>query len=694
MNKRIVEMILMLSESKGSVSLEQLAERFEVSQRTVRNDINEISSLLKKKGLRELHMRKGVITVQEDFGGILPELDPTDYYSYKLSKEERKMVAASLLIGSAGYITLGTIADALFVSRATIIADLDDIKNFVKDGNLRVTSHSNKGLRVEGPESEKRWFLYRLSAFKIQSASSGQSTPVVNVQAGDAITIRKIVSEQEKVHRRYLSDQSYLMIVKYLGIMIDRNLKGEYIEERPAEESEYFSLAQDIIRYIVQYCGIRTIENEIRYLAEILSRCRYVNREHFDVRDIRIQVITRQFIQGVSESLGIRLTGDYVFFENLSNHLESMFEAYAAHFPENPEVSEIIKEHPEIRESVLENIEILRKYDDRELTETELLYIMIHVCAAVERKKNREVSFHVIVACHAGIGTSQLLLEKLKQHFRFQIVDIVSAHEASRLKEGQADLIISTVRIPECKIENVVVSAFLNDEDYLRVGNKIDAIRSSRHLSGIEDERELTASRVLEQIRPVVTSRLDEETAGEIIRDIRGILRNLFREQVGQEEVISVPLLHHLLPATHIQLDVECADWREAVRASARPLYEMGYIEERYISEVIRNVEENGPYIVISPGFAFPHAGLEGGSVRVGMNLIRLGTPVSFESGAYDPVEFVCALSAVDHKTHLKAFFNLVNLLRSEDFKEAFRKAETTREAAQVIEKYENGIGA
>ena len=57
MNKRIVEMILMLSESKGSVSLEQLAERFEVSQRTVRNDINEISSLLKKKGLHELHLR-------------------------------------------------------------------------------------------------------------------------------------------------------------------------------------------------------------------------------------------------------------------------------------------------------------------------------------------------------------------------------------------------------------------------------------------------------------------------------------------------------------------------------------------------------------------------------------------------------------------------------------------------------------
>ena len=93
---------------------------------------------------------------------------------------------------------------------------------------------------------------------------------------------------------------------------------------------------------------------------------------------------------------------------------------------------------------------------------------------------------------------------------------------------------------------------------------------------------------------------MDEETAGEIIRDIRGILRNLFREQAGQEEVISVPLLNHLLPATHIQLDVECEDWKEAIRAAAMPLHEMGYIEERYITEVIRNVEENGPYIVIS----------------------------------------------------------------------------------------------
>ena len=69
---------------------------------------------------------------------------------------------------------------------------------------------------------------------------------------------------------------------------------------------------------------------------------------------------------------------------------------------------------------------------------------------------------------------------------------------------------------------------------------------------------------------------------------------------------------------------------------------------------------------VLSPGFAVHHEGLEAGSIKVGMHLIRLKTPVSFGSEEFDPVEFVCCLSAVDHKTYLKAFFNLVNMLQTE----------------------------
>ena len=107
---------------------------------------------------------------------------------------------------------------------------------------------------------------------------------------------------------------------------------------------------------------------------------------------------------------------------------------------------------------------------------------------------------------------------------------------------------------------------------------------------------------------------------------------------------------------------------------------------------MIRNIEENGPYVVVSKGFAVPHEGLEQGSVRVGMYLIRLKEPVPFGAEELDPVEFVCCLSAVDHKTHLKAFFNLVNMLQEGEFKDLLRQCQTPEEAALTIERYEYSL--
>ena len=129
--------------------------------------------------------------------------------------------------------------------------------------------------------------------------------------------------------------------------------------------------------------------------------------------------------------------------------------------------------------------------------------------------------------------------------------------------------------------------------------------------------------------------------------------------------------------------------WQEAIRKSAALLLEKGYIEPRYIDEMINNIEEFGPYMIISKGFALPHSKVEFGSLKLGMNLIRLKEPVCFGNDTANPVEYVCCLSAVDGKTHLRAFFNLVNILKKTSFKEELHKCSSSREAAELIVKYE-----
>ncbi|MDO4649980.1 MAG: PTS sugar transporter subunit IIA [Eubacteriales bacterium] len=688
MNKRQKDIVDDLKQKK--YTLDSFAKKYSVSQRTIRNDLNKINDWLYEQDADPLELQSGgVIYVPDSFRQAGTLGNGEDYYSYKLSKEERKMIAATLLVNAVGFITLASIAETLYVSRATIIADLNEIKEFIAEEGLQVHSHPNKGLRVEGKESDKRLFLFRLSAFE-RKDSDGKMT-AVNIEAGSRITIRKIISEQEQVHRMFLSDSSFLKIQKYIGIMLSRILQGEYVEQQTPADGDKFLFAQDIMKYIAQYFGIRITIDEIYYLCELLSSCRYIKKQNFDIASIQIQMLTRQFIHQISEKLGSSLEDDYEFFESLSNHIESMFAASAAEFPENSDLQEIVDDNRSVQEAVMSAIPMLEQYAERRISEVEIMYITIHVCAALERKKNREIAFHVVISCHAGIGTSQLLMERLKKHFNFQVVDIVSSHEAGYVTPEKADLIISTVPLSNCAVEHIVVSPILTDEDYIRVGNKIDALRLSRNLPSRVETTALTAAGLIERLQPIIYEHVPEQ-AHELMKLLKKEIRQYFNQPKEAEEEIFAPALHHLLSARYIQLDVAASDWKEAIRVSALPLLRDHMIEERYIDAMIANVEENGPYIVLSSGFAVPHEGLEMGSIQVGMNLIRLETPIEFGADELDPVEFVCCLSAVDHKTHLRAFFNLINMLSKTELKDALRQVKTPEEAARVIERYEYNI--
>ena len=690
MNQRIHAIVHILNDSRTGASISYLSEQFKVSQRTIRNDLKEINDLLQQNNLPKLSVnRSGGIITEDGFDQILPSIAAGDFYDYKLSPEERIQAAAAMLVSASGYVTLAAIAENLFVSRATTIGDLNGIRRVIEQGGLELVSRANKGLYVAGKESDKRTFLLRLLQNE-QTHGQNVVSRHTSVQAGDPAVIQKIISEQEHVHQQFLTDSSFRDIQFQLGVMINRNRQGEMLEPQPKIDGDKYTMAQDILRYISQYCSVMTTEDDICQLCAALNHARYIRQSSFEKDAVKIQMITRQFIGCVSDELEIDLNNDYDFFENLSNHLESIFSSSVIPYPDQAVMDEVLEENQEIVEAIRRKITIIENHVSRKLTEMEIIYIAIHVCAATERKKNKEIAFHVIVACHAGIGTSQLLMEKLKQHFHFQIVDVISAHEAQNIPEGKADFIISTVPLRGCKLDYVIVSPTFNDGDYVRVGSKIDALRNSRRLPSRVEERAISAKGVIERIRPIVYEAVPDQAA-ELMKQLRREIRDYFNQSAGADAEIFSPYLHHLLPPDHIELDVECDNWRDAVRRSAQKLVERGYIESRYIDAMIVNIEENGPYIVLSKGFAVPHEGLEQGSIRVGMYMIRLKTPVLFGAEELDPVEFVCCLSAVDHKTHLKAFFNLVNMLHNEEFKEMLHRCRTPEEAAAIIEKYEYG---
>lgn len=117
MKKRTREILVEIIKSE-EITISQLAESFEVSERTIRNDLNDINDFLEENDLSMISIgSKKKIQHEPDIKEAMNLIGDKDFYSYKLSKEERKSMIAMMLIESSEYITLSKIADTLFVSR-------------------------------------------------------------------------------------------------------------------------------------------------------------------------------------------------------------------------------------------------------------------------------------------------------------------------------------------------------------------------------------------------------------------------------------------------------------------------------------------------------------------------------------------------------------------------------------------------
>jgi PTS system ascorbate-specific IIA component len=138
-----------------------------------------------------------------------------------------------------------------------------------------------------------------------------------------------------------------------------------------------------------------------------------------------------------------------------------------------------------------------------------------------------------------------------------------------------------------------------------------------------------------------------------------------------------------------VLVGVEPGDWREAVEASGKLLVSVGAAEEGYVAAMVRTTEELGPYAVIAPGVAIPHARPEDGAVRVGLSLAVLSEPVEFGSKENDPVDLVFGFSTTDADAHVELLQALADFIEEPENTEALRSASTVEEVLRVVERSE-----
>lgn len=146
----------------------------------------------------------------------------------------------------------------------------------------------------------------------------------------------------------------------------------------------------------------------------------------------------------------------------------------------------------------------------------------------------------------------------------------------------------------------------------------------------------------------------------------------------------------YLLSQKTIRFKAVVANWQEAVKIGTNLLEASASVTKQYYTEILNSVDKLGPYFVIAPGIAMPHARPEGGVLANGFALVTLKTPVNFGDKDNDPVDILLTLAAVDAKTqNEKAIVQVIDLFDNNENIRKLRSANSLEDLANIFKQQE-----
>ncbi len=149
-------------------------------------------------------------------------------------------------------------------------------------------------------------------------------------------------------------------------------------------------------------------------------------------------------------------------------------------------------------------------------------------------------------------------------------------------------------------------------------------------------------------------------------------------------------LKESLIENNSIKLNQSAADWKAAIKIGTDLLERAGTIEPCYYDTIIGNIEKMGPYIILAPGLAMPHARPEEGVIKTSFALVTLKEPVVFE-GEDEPVSVLITLAGSDSDKHMEGLMEITQTLDDPDSETGINldkilRCQTNEEVLAVID--------
>lgn len=478
------EIIKLILNATEFISVDTIAKSLNTSAKTIRNELNSSEQVILENHC-QLIRKPGIgVLIEGSLENKQKLLMAIKYFAdtFQPSVEDRqRSIASQLLLINKPLLIKELVLD-YYVSRSTINKDIHTINSQLKEFDLEIEYQKGEGVIVVGKEANKRKAIANLQMndpnqnvvvygmSDTEDSFLNQFEKLLNVNFG---VIEKIVKEAEKELGYAFSSEARLNLVIHLAITINRTKQGNDITltqdlMEALKNQKEFEIADSTAKKIERQFNVRLSETEVYYiLLHFLGAKRIkelnVNNVKLSAEKPLLEELIEKFIKKVQLEMNIFLESDTELFNSLLLHLKPTINRLMYGLSlDNPLREEIMFSYPSVYEAIEKNVNIFTKAFDIPMPDNEIAYLVLHFAAARERNTK---PIRVLVMCASGLGTSQLIVAKLKRAFsNLNIVDVVSSLEAENFSEENIDLIISTIAISS-PIKTIVINPLLPETD-------------------------------------------------------------------------------------------------------------------------------------------------------------------------------------------------------------------------------------
>ena len=510
MNKRQIEILKNLHSKKEFTTFAHLAEKFNVSVKTVRNDIGAIRDFLDGESLN---------TAGADFGSGLIETKTHLGVRLNISEEEWQKISLQndgndekdavffiirhLMKNKS--LTAQRLAEQYYLSRTQLEKVISKVSKWFFEKHIPFERRRGKGISIRCSEFNYRMALLahcrENTAFYSELANVGGSEVFVvgyedyraicgaldGLEPKKASEALKNTEEQFGLTLNYASGFDLLFLISLCIMRTGENIEVPTSEKRITDGGSDALFADELIKRLESAYNIILPQNEkkfIEFAAEISEIREFDDvsaRRNFEAMNIELCRFTMRAVTLIGEVTGAALRDDKFFVKQMFLQLKVTIARlkYGIVF-KNGLLSQIKLNYPNMMAIAWFLGNIFEKELELELNENEAGFLALHIGGAIERQLS---SVTACIVCDYGVGISQVLKEKIMRRIpEIKITSVFSGRDIHKIKSEMCDFIISATSLDGYRLNRDIINVgnLLSASDIERLEEQVKTVRTKR----------------------------------------------------------------------------------------------------------------------------------------------------------------------------------------------------------------------